>query len=235
MSVPPTTDDAPPTDATPAAKGRMRPPGEQGGHTVQDWEQPTPKPFVKGDSSSRSTPPPPEQTEGQATALGDEPSPVVEPIYLRSVPAAPLAKADAPVQGKSEHSSLAGTETLVDVITSTVSGLLQQSLRESVLAAVRALAPRMIITFPAPIEEPREATASSSRPPPASRAARVLIAAEPGRIAERGPIEAEPSAPASGDATDASVPAGQPPGPESIGALPEASKTTRKSIGANES
>lgn len=188
MSVPPANDDDLPTDA---AKGRKRPPGEQGGHTVQDWEQPTPTPFVKGDSSSRSTPPPPEQVASKtATVLGDEPSPVVEPIYLRSVAAPPLAKVDAPVHGKSEPLSPTGTETLVDAITNTVSGLMEQSLRESVLAAVRALAPRMIITFPAAGEQLKGVPASVRPPRFANRGQTTGQAAEPVRV-ETAPDSAE--------------------------------------------
>lgn len=39
-------------------------------------------------------------------------------------------------------------ETLVDSITRIVTGMLEQHIRESVTAAVRALAPRLLISFP---------------------------------------------------------------------------------------
>ncbi|MEK6976231.1 MAG: hypothetical protein AABY18_07805 [Candidatus Thermoplasmatota archaeon] len=86
----------------------------------------------------------------------DAPSPEVAAIYLRP--------------GKAAAVQPASDETLVDSITRIVSEMLQQHLHESVTAAVRALAPRLVISLPdkaEPLDGPETPTAG-----PASKADR---------------------------------------------------------------
>lgn len=73
----------------------------------------------------------------------DVPSPPVTAVYLRPTQAPALATQGPPAN-----------ETLIDAITRIVSGMLERDLRDSVTAAVRALAPRLVVSLPPDAGEP---------------------------------------------------------------------------------
>ena len=110
----------------------MRPAGERGGHTVQEAEQ-----AAAGVRRTMSDPPVQDAPAASSApqAVGDS-GPAIEPIYLRPGRT-----------GGHEAAFRLPTETLVDAVTRTVLGLLESSLRENVEATVRALAPRIIVSF----------------------------------------------------------------------------------------
>lgn len=83
--------------------------------------------------SSSSAPPASDLLVPAGAASADAPSAAVTAIYLR-----PRNGVHHPGPG----------ETLVDSITRIVTGMLEQHVRESVTAAVRALAPRLRVSFP---------------------------------------------------------------------------------------
>ncbi len=67
--------------------------------------------------------------------------PEVTAVYLR--PVKPAA-AEAGRDGRGRYAN----ENLADAITRIVSGMLERDLRDSVTAAVRALAPRLVVSLP---------------------------------------------------------------------------------------
>ena len=149
---PPTPIEAQPTHA-PGPDGRPARPGQQSNHTVRRWQQHAP-------GLREPRPATQELPSAQAEVQADAPSPQVEPIYLRGTANAvhpksrePLAKAVDP------------DEALVDGISRSVMALFEHSIRTSVIAAVRALAPHMVITFPStPNPDGHAATAQVARP-----------------------------------------------------------------------
>jgi hypothetical protein len=115
---------------------------------------------------------------GQALPILEFLAPEVQAVYLRpgSPPRLPSQKTSEESVGLPQTTeetsvlptakegpaplSMGSNDTLADLITRTVSGLLEKSLHESVIAAVRALAPRMIITFPPPHAVHEESSAA---------------------------------------------------------------------------
>jgi hypothetical protein len=159
MTPPATPDSAlPPTNAgqggrLPARHGR--PAGETGGHTVQDWEQPTPVPFMpKGAAASAAAMQPVMDEEP------DEPSPPTDAIYLRPVAAAAKARPgfDAKAQTLAAQSG-----ALVDAITRDLAKALAVSMRPAVASTVAALIP-MILSFGSTPDGPGGPEAPSPAP-----------------------------------------------------------------------
>jgi hypothetical protein len=78
--------------------------------------------------------------------LDDEPSPEVEAVFLRPKNA-DAARLATPAVATPAQAPL--DESLIDSITRIVTEMLQVHVRESVTAAVRALAPRLVVALPA--------------------------------------------------------------------------------------
>lgn len=92
--------------------------------------------------------------------IEDEPSPEVVAIFLRpkKAPALAVRAPDASPAAESAHVTPADgmpsahgplDESLIDSLTRIVTEMLQAHVRESVTAAVRALAPRLVVSLPA--------------------------------------------------------------------------------------
>jgi hypothetical protein len=142
------TSPATPNPFVPSANGSRerlrspegRPAGETGGHTVQDWEQPMPVPFVpKGAAASAVTVQRPVLEEEP-----DEPSPPTEAIYLRPV-AEPAAKVVPAFDAKGQTLA-AQSGALVEAITRGLAEALAVSMRSVVASTVATLIP-MILSF----------------------------------------------------------------------------------------
>jgi hypothetical protein len=140
-----------------------RPAGETGGHTVQDWEQPTPAPFVpKGAAAAASAVVVPQPARPVADEEADEPSPPTEAIYLRPV-AEPAAKArpgfDAEAQTLAAQSG-----ALVDALTRNLAEALAVAMKPVVASTVATLIP-MILSFGSTPDGPGAAEAPSAPAP----------------------------------------------------------------------
>ena len=177
-STPETPPAAPPSTT---AASPVRPAGETGGHTVQDWEQPSPRPTARTLSNPGQDAA--EPAAAVPASMASQPEPEVVAVYLRpqNLPRPQVAEpvARATLGDEDVQRPPAGPETLADVITRTVTGLLERSLHESVTAAVRALAPRMVISFPGGLEATPEGPLAGSLDPSAAAA----DAVEPGEVA----------------------------------------------------
>jgi hypothetical protein len=143
MTPPATPDSDPSASAGPGERlvaPHARPAGETGGHTVQDWEQPMPIPYVpKGAAASAVVVP-----QSVVDEEPDEPSPPTDAIYLRPV-AEPAAEA-APAFDAAGHTLAAQSGALVEAITRGVAEALAVSLRPVVATTVAKLIP-MILSF----------------------------------------------------------------------------------------
>ena len=100
--------------------------------------------------------------------IDDEPSPEVVALFLRPqkasvapavVPAAEVAPAVVPAA-----KAVPVDESLIDSLSRIVTEMLQVHVRESVTAAVRALAPRLGVSLPVDEEQGTEGTQLRSRP-----------------------------------------------------------------------
>ena len=137
-SVPSTSAETEPTQTRPTGKPSSWRSAEQVDRTDRGWEQDDSEPWMP-----RSTVEPDKQST-QAAIQADTPSPAVEPIYLRSESKPRQSKSGDEPSAKAVDTD----EAVVDGITRSVMDLFERSIRASVLAAVRELAPHMVITFP---------------------------------------------------------------------------------------
>ena len=112
---------------------RMRPPGEQGGHTVQDWEQ-SPVAPESPDGSSRATPSPGETPAvataatarpATATNLAAPPTNLVAPRPVSDLPPPSSAKVLLPHQ-----------QALVETLTRSLADMLARALHQGIVEAV---------------------------------------------------------------------------------------------------
>ncbi len=139
---------------------RMRPPGEQGGHTVQDWEQPVRR------SRLRTAPPAPASTTTSRSDLGAlEDSPEVTPIYLRPAPRGEAAdlvagKAEASPLSKGPLDDAAMARALEHALTEGLTRLVPEAIAAALAAvraspAARAPAHAEVAQLAAPAAEPK--------------------------------------------------------------------------------
>ncbi len=157
----PATDVAPAGRSTQAVGGagvaRTRPPGELGGHTVQEWEQPAARTSAKPGSSSRDTPAP---QPGGEDAVALDAAPAVTPIYLRPARKASTSAAVPGVVAPEAPALAPGNQALVDAITLSLSDMLARGLPEAVASALRMLQPE--IAAPAAPATPAQPAAESA-------------------------------------------------------------------------
>jgi hypothetical protein len=137
---------------------RQRPAGETGGHSVQDWEQPTPRqgmPAALGRPQAGADQPSvaPPAAEPQDDDV-DSPSPPTVPRYLRSTVKTDDALPFPPAFDARRQTLTAQSAALVDSITRGVAEALAVSLRPVIASTVDALLPMILSLGSVPDPKP---------------------------------------------------------------------------------
>lgn len=149
---------------TPANPGRKRPAGEAGGHSVQDWEQPSPRQGqaarLEGPLADEGQPASAALDDAATAALegADSPSPPTVPRYLRSdVRGGRSRPAVAPPFDARRQTLTAQSAALVDSIALGVADALAVALRPIIASTVDRLIPMILslgsVPDPAPIPD----------------------------------------------------------------------------------